>query len=72
MLLPWLLILPMFPKVAVVILVTIVANELSVYNITVYKTFPYVRVIVTWFLWLHQLKRLPLLSEPSEFRLCCS
>jgi len=32
-------------KVAVVILVTIVANELAVYNITIYNTCPYLMYI---------------------------
>ena len=41
MLLPCLSILPMFFKVAVVILVTAVANELPVDNITIYNTYTY-------------------------------
>jgi len=55
MLLPLLSILPMFFKVAAVILV-IVVSDLSVDNITMYKTCIYVLMNVTRFLRLHQLK----------------
>jgi hypothetical protein len=53
MLLPWLSILPIFFKVAVVILVTVVASELSVDNITIYNTCTHVLMIATRFLYLY-------------------